>query len=169
MIPQVAPPPIPLRPPAIPKRSKNEKPIPIQLPTRQEGQKNRRKASDPAPPSSSILSSSWTHDINNEKLIDLGPLQAQDQSGNQEYTMNFSSKEAQNNNEENDFVADFDKANFEEDCKLNEKSSFEELQKASKDLEKRLHERIVKSAESKFKDQAREERQRQGANVQNNR
>ncbi|XP_033366977.1 uncharacterized protein LOC117243520 [Bombus vosnesenskii] len=167
--PTVAPPPIPLRPPAIPKRSKNEKPIPIQLPTRQEGQTNRRKASDPAPTSTSILSSSWTRDTNNEKLIDLGPLQAQDQPDNQEYTLNFSNKETQNNNEENDFVADFDKANFEEDCKPNEKSSFEELQKASKDLEKRLHERIVKSAESKFKDQAREGRQRQGANVQNNR
>lgn len=96
-------------------------------------------------------------------------MQAQDQPDNQEYTLNFNSKETQNNNEENDFVADFDKANFEEDCKPNEKSSFEELQKASKDLEKRLHERIVKSAESKFKDQAREGRQRQGANVQNNR
>ena len=64
-------------------------------------------------------------------------------------------------------MADFDKANFGEDCKPSDKSSFEELQKASRDLEKRLHERTAKSAESKFKDQAGEGRQRQGTNAQN--
>ncbi|KAK1127009.1 hypothetical protein K0M31_004623 [Melipona bicolor] len=154
--PAVAPPPIPLRPPAIPKRSRNEKPIPIQVPTRKNAQTSRQKANDPAPPSSSILSSSWSRETNNEKLIDLGPLQTQDQPNGQEYTL-------RDTDEGNDFVADFDKANFDGDCKPSDKSSFEELQKASRDLEKRLHERIVKSAESKFKDQ------RQGDNAQNSR
>ncbi|KAK9306878.1 hypothetical protein QLX08_002524 [Tetragonisca angustula] len=161
--PAVAPPPIPLRPPAIPKRSRNEKPIPIQVPTRKNAQTNRtQKANDPAPPSSTILSSSWSRETNNEKLIDLGPLQTQDQPNGQEYTLRDTS-------EENDFVADFDKANFDGGCKPSDKSSFEELQKASRDLEKRLHERIVKSAESKFKDQSGEGRQRQGDNAQNSR
>lgn len=162
MIRQVAPPPIPLRPPAIPKRSRNEKPIPIQVPTRKNAQTNRQKANDPTPPSSSILSSSWSRETNNEKLIDLCPLQTQGQPNGQEYTLRDTS-------EENDFVADFDKANFDGDCKPSDKSSFEELQKASRDLEKRLHERIVKSAESKFKDQSGEGRQRQGDNAQNSR
>ena len=167
MIRQVAPPPIPLRPPAIPKRSRNEKPIPIQVPTRKNAQTNRQKASDPAPPSSSILSSSWSRETNSDKLIDLGPLQTQDQPNGQEYTLTFTGKESRDTNEENDFVADFDKANFGEDCKPSDKSSFEELQKASRDLEKRLHERTAKSAESKFKDQAGEGRKRQGTNAQN--
>ncbi|KOX77936.1 hypothetical protein WN51_05824, partial [Melipona quadrifasciata] len=123
---------------------------------------SRQKASDPAPPSSSILSSSWSRETNNEKLIDLGPLQTQDQPNGREYTL-------RDTGEENDFVADFDKANFDGDCKPSDKSSFEELQKASRDLEKRLHERIVKSAESKFKDQSGEGRQRQGDNARNSR
>ncbi|CAK9832349.1 Atrial natriuretic peptide-converting enzyme [Anthophora retusa] len=161
--PAVAPPPIPLRPPAIPKRSKNEKPIPIQPSTRQDSQVNRRKTSDPTPPtSSSILVASWTHETSNEKLIDLGPYRATvDQpSSNQEYSLD-------DQREENEFVADFDKANFEEECK---KSSFEELQKASRDLEKRLHERIVTSVETKVKDcqSGRNGRQRKG-NTQSNR
>ncbi|KAG6796821.1 hypothetical protein HZU73_07807 [Apis mellifera caucasica] len=169
--PAVAPPPIPLRPPAIPKRSKNEKPIPIQ-PSR------GRKASDPSSlPSTSIAPlHSWP---NNEKLIDLGPLQAGHDLQPPDYaSLNLAAgegaREAGEGNAE-DFVADFDKANFlsGEDCGGNgipEKSSFEELQKASRDLEKRLHERIVASGESKLKDQAtsREERRRQ-ANGQNNR
>ncbi|XP_034183521.1 uncharacterized protein LOC117605855 [Osmia lignaria lignaria] len=163
--PAVAPPPIPMRLPAIPKRSKNEKPIPIQSLTRQETNLSTNDQT------SSILSASWTHDSNNEKLIDLGPFRSQDQSANQDYTLSFSDKEARDTNQDNDFVADFDKANFEEDCKLRQKSSFEELQKASRDLEKRLHERIVKSAESKFKDQqgVRDGRQRQTVNLQNDR
>ncbi|KOC65690.1 hypothetical protein WH47_10152, partial [Habropoda laboriosa] len=124
---------------------------------------NRRKASDPTPPpSSSILAASWSHDSSNEKLIDLGPYRGNvhQSSGNQEYSLDDPS-------EENEFVADFDKANFEEDC---EKSSFEELQKASRDLEKRLHERIVKSAETKVKNckSGRDGRQRKG-NTQSNR
>lgn len=157
--PQVAPPPIPLRPPAIPKRSKNEKPIPIQT-------SRARKASDPT----SIVSAPLDSWPNNEKLIDLGPSRAHDRQTDYA-SLNFAAgKEA---NEGDEFVADFDKANFlsEEDCgKRSEKSSFEELEKASRDLEKRLHERIVASGESKFKDQttSREERQRQ-ANAQNNR
>lgn len=164
MVPQVAPPPIPLRPPAIPKRRKNEKPIPIS--TRQELQQFRRKTSDPTLPSSSILSASWTRDATDEKLVDLDPFRAQDQRVAQDYTLSFPRKEKAN--EGNDFVADFGKANFEGECKLGQKTSFEELQKASRDLEKRLHERIVKSAESKLKDQqcGRDGRQRQGGNAQ---
>ncbi|XP_076246920.1 atrial natriuretic peptide-converting enzyme [Calliopsis andreniformis] len=93
----------------------------------------------------------------------------QDQRRAQDYSLSFPRKEG--TSEENDFVADFDKANFEENCKLSQKSSFEEQQKASRDLEKRLHERIVKSAESKFKDHqtGRGGRQRQGGSVQNGR
>ncbi|XP_043259003.1 uncharacterized protein LOC122401117 [Colletes gigas] len=163
--PAVAPPPIPLRPLAIPKRRKNEKPIPVPISTRQESQLNRRKASEPTPPSTTILPTSWSHD--NEKFIDLGPFRAQDQGTAHEYSLSFPSKEE--TSEESDFVADFDKANFEEDCKLSQKSSFEDLQKASRDLEKRLHERIVKSAESKFKDHqaGRDGCQRQGGGVLN--
>ncbi|KZC07370.1 Atrial natriuretic peptide-converting enzyme, partial [Dufourea novaeangliae] len=160
--PAVAPPPIPLRPPAIPKRRKNEKPIPVQLPAQ-----NRRKASDPTPSTASLLA--W--DQESEKLIDLGPYRSQDhQHPAQEYSLNFPGKEV--SGEESDFVADFDKANFEEDdCKLSQKSSFEELQKASRDLEKRLHERIVKSAETKFKDRqpGGDGQQRLGAGGQNTR
>lgn len=68
-------------------------------------------------------------------------------------------------NECNDFVVDFERANFQEGRKLAQNSSFEELQKASLDLEKRLHERIVKSAEAKFEDSndRMDTRQRQGS------
>ncbi|XP_076384843.1 uncharacterized protein LOC117228049 isoform X2 [Megalopta genalis] len=160
--PAVAPPPIPLRPPAIPKRRKNEKPIPIQLPTRQDSRnsRNNRKTSDHPAPNNASAIASWVRE--SEKLIDLGPIRPQDQRTTPEYSLSFSSKEE--TSEDSDFVADFDKANFEEGCKLSQKSSFEELQKASRDLEKRLHERIVKSAETKFKDHqaARDERQRLG-------
>lgn len=55
-------------------------------------------------------------------------------------------------NEHNNFMADFERANFQEEHKLMQKSSFEDLQKASLDLEKRLHERIINSAEAKFED-----------------
>ena len=109
-------------------------------------------------------------------MIDLGPLQAGHDLQPPDYaSLNLAAgegaREAGEGNAE--FVADFDKANFlsGEDCGgIPEKSSFEELQKASRDLEKRLHERIVASGESKLKDQAtsREERRRQ-ANGQNNR
>ncbi|XP_076684868.1 uncharacterized protein LOC143377485 [Andrena cerasifolii] len=162
--PAVAPPPIPLRPPAIPKRRKNEKPIPIS--TRQELQQFRRKTSDPTLPSSPLLSASWTRDTADEKLVDLDPFRAQDQRVAQDYTVSFPRKEK--TNEENDFVADFGKANFEGECKPGQKTSFEELQKASRDLEKRLHERIVKNAESKLKEKkgGRDGRQRQGGNAQ---
>lgn len=54
--------------------------------------------------------------------------------------------------DENDFVADFERANFQDGRQLVQNSSFEELQKASLNLEKRLHERIIKSTESKFED-----------------
>ncbi|XP_076662146.1 uncharacterized protein LOC143365660 [Halictus rubicundus] len=157
--PAVAPPPIPLRPPAIPKRRKNEKPIPIQLGTRQDSQIGQK--SDPTPANLSAIAS-WVQESG--KLIDLGPARPNDQRTTPEYSLSFSSKEE--TSEDTDFVADFDKANFEEGCKLSQKSSFEELQKASRDLEKRLHERIVKSAETKFKDHqaARDERQRQPQN-----
>lgn len=167
--PQVAPPPIPLRPPAIPKRSKNEKPIPIQT-------SRARKASDPSSlPSTSIVSAPLHSWPNNEKLIDLGPLQAHDLRPDYASLSLAAGEEAREAGEGNEFVADFDKANFlsGEDCGKRipgEKSSFEELQKASRDLEKRLHERIVASGESKLKDQTtgREERRRQ-VNAQNNR
>ncbi|XP_076280974.1 uncharacterized protein LOC143209360 [Lasioglossum baleicum] len=157
--PAVAPPPIPRRPPAIPKRRKNEKPIPIQLSTRQDSQISQK--SDPTPANVSTIAS-WVQE--SKKLIDLGPVRPNDQRTTPEYSLSFSSKEE--TSEDSDFVADFDKANFEEGCKLSQKSSFEELQKASRDLEKRLHERIVKSAETKFKDHqaARDERQRQAQN-----
>ncbi|XP_076228713.1 uncharacterized protein LOC116431886 isoform X2 [Nomia melanderi] len=162
--PAVAPPPIPLRPPAIPKRRKNEKPIPIQLPaTRQESQSNgEQKSTEPKPINSSSIGG-WADD--NEKLVDLGPFRSQDHQRTPDYSLSFTGKE--DTGESSDFVADFDKANFEEGCKLSQKSSFEELQKASRDLEKRLHERIVKSAETKFKDHqaARDERQRQAETV----
>lgn len=75
---QVAPPPIPLRPPAIPKRSKNEKPIPLQPTSRQDNQVTRRKASDPS--SASRMLTAWNKiDSTSEKLIDLGPFRDQDQ------------------------------------------------------------------------------------------
>lgn len=45
-----------------------------------------------------------------------------------------------------DFVADFERADFHGERKLVQRSSFEELQKVSLDLEKRLHERIIRSA-----------------------
>lgn len=108
-------------------------------------------------------------------MIDLGPLQAHDLRPDYASLSLAAGEEAREAGEGNEFVADFDKANFlsGEDCGKRipgEKSSFEELQKASRDLEKRLHERIVASGESKLKDQttSREERRRQ-ANAQNNR
>lgn len=72
--------------------------------------------------------------------------------GLQDYLLSYGGKETRGTNEHNDFVADFERANFQEGRKLVQKSSFEELQKASLDLEKRLHERIIKSAEAKFED-----------------
>ncbi|XP_025270509.1 uncharacterized protein LOC105249312 isoform X1 [Camponotus floridanus] len=160
--PAVAPPPIPLRPPAIPKRSKNEKPIPLQPTSRQDNQVTRRKASDPS--SASRMLAAWNKiDSTNEKLIDLGPFRDQDQKS-QNYLLSYGEKEEQKTNEHNDFVVDFERANFQEGRKLAQNSSFEELQKASLDLEKRLHERIVKSAEAKFEDSngRMDTRQRQG-------
>lgn len=75
---QVAPPPIPLRPPAIPKRSKNEKPIPLQPTTRQDNQVTRHKASDSSSASRMLIP--WNKiDSANEKLIDLDLFRDQDQ------------------------------------------------------------------------------------------
>ncbi|XP_029661736.1 atrial natriuretic peptide-converting enzyme [Formica exsecta] len=148
--PAVAPPPIPLRPPAIPKRSKNEKPIPLKSTPRQDNQVTRRKASDSS--SASRLLTAWNNiDSTNEKLIDLSPFRDQDQES-QDYLLSYGGKDGQKMNECNDFVVDFERANFQEGRKLAQNSSFEELQKASLDLEKRLHERIVKSAEARFED-----------------
>ncbi|XP_032685944.1 uncharacterized protein LOC116851037 isoform X2 [Odontomachus brunneus] len=167
--PAVAPPPIPLRPPAIPKRSKNEKPIPLQSTTRQDNQATRRKASDPSSTSLSMMK--WSNvNSTNEKLIDLGPVRDQDQTS-QDYLLSYGGKDARGTNEHNDFVADFERANFQEGRKLVQKSSFEELQKASLDLEKRLHERIIKSAEAKFEDSSGrvDSRQRQNATTSSSR
>lgn len=86
--------------------------------------------------------------------------------GLQDYLLSYGGKEARGTSEHNDFVADFERANFQEGRgKLVQKSSFEELQKASLDLEKRLHERIIKSAEAKFEDSNGrvDSRQRQSA------
>lgn len=118
-----------------------------------------------------MLPTSWTYDTSNEKLIDLGPFRVQDSRDSQEYTLGFACKEIKDACKSSDFVVDFDKANFDEDCRLSQKSSFEELQSASRDLEKRLHERVVKGAETKFKDhqQSRDGRKRQGTNARNNR
>ncbi|XP_012537238.2 uncharacterized protein LOC105837206 isoform X1 [Monomorium pharaonis] len=148
--PAVAPPPIPLRPPAIPKRSKNEKPIPLQLTTRQSNQVTPCK-SDPSSAPSPGIPASWNNvDSTNQKLIDLGTFRNQNQAS-QDYMLSYSGKDSRETNEQNnDFVADFEQANFQERHKLPQHSSFEELQKASLDLEKRLHERIIKSAEIKF-------------------
>ncbi|XP_072749852.1 uncharacterized protein [Anoplolepis gracilipes] len=158
--PAVAPPPIPLRPPAIPKRSKNEKPIPLLQPsTRQDNQVTHRKASGSS--SAPKMLTAWNNmDSTNDKLIDLGPFRDQDQKS-QDYLLSYGGKDGQKTNEHNDFVVDFERANFQEGRK---NSSFEELQKASLDLEKRLHERIVKSAEAKFEDSngRMDTRQRQG-------
>lgn len=75
-------------------------------------------------------------------------------------------KDEQEANVCNDFVVDFERANFQEGRKLAQNSSFEELQKASLDLEKRLHERIVKSAEARFEDSnGRMDPQRQGSAI----
>lgn len=68
----------------------------------------------------------------------------------QNYLSNYGGKDAgRGTNEHDEFVADFERANFDGERKLVGKSSFEELQKASLDLEKKLHERIMKSAEVK--------------------
>lgn len=84
--------------------------------------------------------------------------------GLQDYLLSYGGKDGQKTNECNDFVVDFERANFQEGRKLALNSSFEELQKASLDLEKRLHERIVKSAEARFEDSNDriDTRQRQG-------
>ena len=73
--------------------------------------------------------------------------------------MNYSGKDSRETKEHNDFVADFEQAHFQEGHKLTQNSSFEELQKVSLDLEKRLHERIIKSAEAKFEDSNGRQRQ----------
>ncbi|KAG7205357.1 hypothetical protein KM043_007357 [Ampulex compressa] len=151
--PAVAPPPIPLRPPAIPKRSKNEKPIPIQRPAiAQEDRAERRKASEPSPAAPALLSASWSNvEASGEKLIDLGPFGPQARTS-RDYSLGFREKDARGRSEERALVPDFGGTGFEEECESSQKSSFEELQKASRDLEKRLYERIVKSARSKQKD-----------------
>lgn len=85
----------------------------------------------------------------------------------QDYLLNYGGKDSRETNEHNDFVADFEQANFQEGRKLAQDSSFEQLQKVSLDLEKRLHERIIKSAEAKFEDP--NGRQRQGTMSRHNR
>ncbi|KYN04551.1 Atrial natriuretic peptide-converting enzyme, partial [Cyphomyrmex costatus] len=157
--PLVAPPPIPLRPPAIPKRSKNEKPIPLQLTTRQSNQVTSCKTNDPSSASSSGMSAAWNSvDSSNQKLIDLGSFRNHNQAS-QDYLVNYNEKNSREMTEHDDFVADFEQANFQKGHKLTQNSSFEELQKVSLDLEKRLHERIIKSAESKFEDPNGRQRQ----------
>ncbi|XP_011873137.1 PREDICTED: atrial natriuretic peptide-converting enzyme isoform X2 [Vollenhovia emeryi] len=84
-----------------------------------------------------------------------------------DYLLNYGAKDSRETNEHNDFVADFEQANFQEGRKLAQNSSFEELQKVSLDLEKRLHERIIKSTEAKFEDP--NGRQRQGTVSRHNR
>ncbi|XP_017876695.1 atrial natriuretic peptide-converting enzyme-like [Ceratina calcarata] len=151
--PTVAPPPIPLRPPAIPKRSKNEKPIPIRFPTTtttttgQKGQVDRGKRSNNTrtPPNDAKPALPTSRDdFANEELIDLGPCRTQRQEPNRPKA-NCENRQCASNSggpAENKFVADFDKLGFANDS---QKSNFEQLQKASRDLEKILHERIVKS------------------------
>lgn len=85
----------------------------------------------------------------------------------QDYLLNYGGKDSREMNEHNDFVADFEQANFQGGHKLVQNSSFEDLQKASLDLEKRLHERIIKSAEAKFEDP--NDRQRQSTASRHNR
>ncbi|KAL0114337.1 hypothetical protein PUN28_011533 [Cardiocondyla obscurior] len=156
--PAVAPPPIPLRPPAIPKRSKNEKPIPLQLTTRQSNQVISRKTNDPSSAPSSGMPATWTNVDSTKKLINLDPFRNQNQAS-QDYLLNYGGKDSRETERNNDFVANFEQANFQEERKLAQNSSFEELQKVSMDLEKRLHERIIKSAEAKFKDSNDHQRQ----------
>ncbi|XP_077279868.1 uncharacterized protein LOC143907164 [Temnothorax americanus] len=164
--PAVAPPPIPLRPPAIPKRSKNEKPIRLQLTTRQSNQITPCKTSDSSSAPSSGMPAMWNSvGSTNQKLINLDPFRNQNQTS-QDYLLNYG-ENSRETNDNNDFVADFEQANFQEGRKLPLNSSFEELQKVSLDLEKRLHERIIKSAEAKFEDP--NSRQRQGTVSRHNR
>ncbi|KAK2578908.1 hypothetical protein KPH14_011122 [Odynerus spinipes] len=157
--PTVAPPPIPLRPPAIPKRSKNEKPIPVQKSAsgrHEDSSMSRRKPNDstvpPPPQACNISASSWNQPVSiDEKLIDLGPFRTQSQPS-QDFSLAFESKDVVSRNE-NSFVANFAKVNFADEEKLeNRKSSLDELRKASRDLEKNLHERTLKSNEAKFDD-----------------
>jgi len=79
---QVAPPPIPLRPPAIPKRNKNEKPIPMQSASRQDNRAMRRKASDSSAASSATIpAATWSNvDSTDQEFIDLGPFRNQNQT-----------------------------------------------------------------------------------------
>ena len=70
--------------------------------------------------------------------------------------------------EQRNFVVDFDKVDFSKTLK--DASSFEELQKASRDLEKRLHEKIIKSSETNVGELQRasmEKRQQQSSIVRN--
>lgn len=91
--------------------------------------------------------------------------------GSQDYLPSYGENDARGMNEHNGFVADFERANFQEERKLVQKSSFEDLQKVSLDLEKRLHERIMKSAEAKFENTNGrvDVRQRQAAPSRHNR
>ncbi|XP_046818808.1 uncharacterized protein LOC124424171 isoform X1 [Vespa crabro] len=184
--PTVAPPPIPLRPPAIPKRSKNEKPIPIKKinGNRQQDDSSTNQRINNDPTSSSSLSSSpttachlgtptWNQTVTiDEKLIDLGPFRTHTQPSTEDFSLAFESKDVVSTNE-NGFIANFGKVNFPDEEKLeNRKSSFDELRKASRDLEKNLHERTLKNNETKFDDilGGREEnRQRQNIPSQNDR
>ncbi|XP_043476441.1 atrial natriuretic peptide-converting enzyme-like [Leptopilina heterotoma] len=138
--PTVAPPPIPLRPPAIPKRSKNERPF---LPTkgiinRLEVKKKQTNDDESAAaylgPMMMIMDNnkSWHNsDVQCEKLINIEP------------TVNF--KEATRRLESKDNFADnSDELDFNKTLQ-NASSSFEELQKSSRDLGNRLHhEKIIK-------------------------
>ncbi|XP_024947639.1 uncharacterized protein LOC107274502 isoform X3 [Cephus cinctus] len=137
--PTVAPPPIPLRPPTIPKRSKNERPIPISKTTVQpRDSKNQKQSYDQSiiqkesrgtPPK--IPPASWHYGaLDSKKLIDV------------EFSRKTNSK---------DCFMSFDKkcAIYGKDF---DRSSFAELQRVSRDLEKRLHERVVRSVGVKFGD-----------------
>ncbi|XP_033209606.1 atrial natriuretic peptide-converting enzyme-like isoform X2 [Belonocnema kinseyi] len=133
--PTVAPPPIPLRPPAIPKRRKNERPLlPAQkIISRQEDKKNSSQCNDSKSATllEPLMMQPW-YNLGTEsgKLINIE-------------TPKIDRVRSRNSSrlEQRNFVVDFDKVDFSK--ALKDRSSFEELQQASRDLEK-----IVRNTES---------------------
>lgn len=172
---QVAPPPIPLRPP-IPERKTNDRPVFLirknvadsVTASMHESQSNSRrdedrKTIDAVPKKANKLerkhssideSVYWSGNgdpNNDDELIDLDLSNGREDKRSSVYSP-VDSVQAVGGNvvptnepERQAFVADFH-GNFEErSSELQFKSSFEELKKVSRDLEKRLHEGIVRS------------------------
>ncbi|XP_051156436.1 uncharacterized protein LOC127278666 isoform X2 [Leptopilina boulardi] len=137
--PTVAPPPIPLRPPVIPKRNRNERPLLPATKTINRSEMKKKTNNETIITSSGgylgpmMMMETWHNhsDVQCEKLINI------------EQPINLTGPSRL---EAKEFVDNSDKLDFNKTL-LKDASSFEELPKTSRDIENRPHEKIIKGTD----------------------